>query len=144
MTRMKIEFLHHYRQRHGLTPRDRLIAFLPRYAPQAARLAPLMNLRNQLPLLAKLGEQHFGLSARRRLPRWSNRPYRGASSGTGREVMLLVDTFNRYFEPENAYAAERVLKRAGYRVVSPDPAKGRPLCCGRTFLSAGLVDEARG
>jgi Fe-S oxidoreductase len=56
---------------------------------------------------------------------------------------LLVDTFNRYFEPENARAAERVLNRAGYRVISPDPARGRPLCCGRTFLSAGLVDEAR-
>jgi len=61
----------------------------------------------------------------------------------GREVVLLVDTFNRYFEPENARAAERVLTRAGYRVLSPDPARGRPLCCGRTFLSAGLVDEAR-
>jgi Fe-S oxidoreductase len=57
--------------------------------------------------------------------------------------VLLVDTFNRYFEPENARAAERVLTRAGYRVVSPDPPNGRPLCCGRTFLSAGLVDEAR-
>jgi Fe-S oxidoreductase len=57
--------------------------------------------------------------------------------------VLLVDTFNRYFEPENARAAERVLARAGYRVVSPDPASGHPLCCGRTFLSAGLVDEAR-
>jgi Fe-S oxidoreductase len=56
---------------------------------------------------------------------------------------LLVDTFSRYFEPENARAAEQVLRRAGYRVVSPDPAKGRPLCCGRTFLSAGLIDEAR-
>jgi Fe-S oxidoreductase len=55
----------------------------------------------------------------------------------------LVDTFNRYFEPENARAAERVLNRAGYRVISPDPPSGRPLCCGRTFLSAGLVDEAR-
>jgi Fe-S oxidoreductase len=57
--------------------------------------------------------------------------------------VLLVDTFNRYFEPENARAAERVLTRAGYRVVSPDPSKGRPLCCGRTFLSAGLIEEAR-
>ena len=36
-----------------------------------------------------------------------------------------------------------MLARAGYRVVTPDPANGRPLCCGRTFLSAGLVDEAR-
>jgi Fe-S oxidoreductase len=57
-------------------------------------------------------------------------------------VLLLVDTFNRWFEPENARAAERVLRRAGYTVHSA-PAEGRPLCCGRTFLSAGLVDEAK-
>jgi Fe-S oxidoreductase len=106
-------------------------------------MAPLVNLRNGLPMLAALGERRFGLSAQRKLPRWSRRPYRGGSSGGGREVVLLVDTFNRYLEPENALAAERVLRRAGYRVVSPDPARGRPLCCGRTFLSAGLVDEAR-
>jgi len=90
MARMKIEFLHHYRKRHGLTPRDRLIAYLPRYAPYAARVAPLMNLRNRLPMLAKLGERRFGLSADRKLPRWSTHPYRGASSGSGREVVLLV------------------------------------------------------
>src|SRR6516225_5767658 len=39
---------------------------------------------------------------------------------------------------------ESVLIAAGYRVHIPKPAQGsRPLCCGRTFLSAGLVDEAR-
>ena len=143
MARMKIEFLHHYRRHQPLSRRDRLIAYLPRYAPHAARLAPLLNLRNRLPFLAQLGERQLGFSATRRLPQWSARPYRGASTGHGREVVLLVDTFNRYFEPENAHAAERVLTRAGYRVVSPDPARGRPLCCGRTFLAAGLVDEAR-
>jgi len=143
MARMKIEFLHHYRKRHGLTPRDWLIAYLPRYAPYAARGAPLMNLRNRVPPLARLGERLFGLSASRKLPEWSTRPYRGGASGAGREVVLLVDTFNRYFEPENARAAERLLARAGYRVVFPDPAGGRPLCCGRTFLTAGLVEEAR-
>jgi FAD/FMN-containing dehydrogenase/Fe-S oxidoreductase len=143
MARMKIEFLHHHRRHSGLTARDRLIAYLPRYAPYAARLAPLLNLRNRLPFLAQLGERLFGLSAARKLPEWYTHPYRGASSGAGRDVVLLVDTFNRYFEPENACAAERVLVRAGYRVVTPDPARGRPLCCGRTFLAAGLVDEAR-
>jgi Fe-S oxidoreductase len=144
MARMKIEFLHHYRKRHGLSARDRLIAYLPRYAPYAARMAPLLNSRNRVPALARLGERLFGLSAARKLPHWSSRPYRCSMTGSGQAVVLLVDTFNRYFEPENAYAAERVLTRAGYRVVSPDPARGRPLCCGRSFLSAGLVEEARG
>ena len=142
MAKMKIEFRHHYQARHGLSRRDRLFAYLPRYAPYAARLAPLFNLRNRVPALAALGERLFGLSARRSLPRWSPRPYRGAAGrGGGPEVVLLIDTFNRYFEPENARAAERVLTRAGYRVTTPRV--GRPLCCGRTFLAAGLVGEAK-
>jgi len=146
MAKMKVEFLYHYKKRHGLTARDRAIAYLPRYAPYAARLAPLLNLRNRLPVLARLGEKALGFSARRSLPQWSRDYYRGSTDTGpmgGRNVMLLVDTFNRYFEPENAWAAERVLARAGYRVNTPEPAVGRPLCCGRTFLAAGLVDEAK-
>jgi Fe-S oxidoreductase len=61
-----------------------------------------------------------------------------------REVVLLVDTFNNYFEPENARAALKVLQAAGYTVHLPRAADGgRPLCCGRTFLASGLVNEAR-
>src|SRR5207248_4829827 len=74
MAKMKIEFLHHYRKRHRLTARDRLIAYLPRYAPYAARLAPLLNLRNRVPALAAISERLFGFSARRSLPEWSSRP----------------------------------------------------------------------
>ena len=146
MAKMKVEFLHHYKRRHGLSARDRAIAYLPRYAPYAARLAPLLNLRNRVPALAALGEKLVGLSARRSLPGWSSEYYRGGTDTGpvgGRNIVLLVDTFNRYFEPENAWAAERVLARAGYRVNTPEPAVGRPLCCGRTFLAAGLVDEAK-
>jgi Fe-S oxidoreductase len=61
-----------------------------------------------------------------------------------REVLLFADTFNRYFEPENLHAAEEVLTAGGYHVsVAGDADGGRPLCCGRTFLAAGLVEEAR-
>jgi FAD/FMN-containing dehydrogenase/Fe-S oxidoreductase len=146
MAKMKIEFLYHYKKRHGLTLRDRAIAYLPRYAPYAARLAPLLNLRNRAPGLAALSEKILGFSARRSLPEWSSEYYRGSTDTGpmgGRNILLLVDTFNRYFEPENAWAAERVLARAGYRVNTPEPAVGRPLCCGRTFLAAGLVDKAK-
>jgi len=89
-----------------------------------------------------------GLSARRELPHWSAKPFRGAEERTrevdGPEVVLLVDTFTTWFEPDNARAALRVLERAGYRVHLPR-AQGnrRPLCCGRTFLSVGLVEQAR-
>ena len=39
----------------------------------------------------------------------------------------------------------RVLEAAGFRVrtAAPPPGERRPLCCGRTFLAAGLIEEAR-
>ena len=150
MARMKTEFLYHYRKRHGLRLFDRLVAYLPRYAPWASKFAWLLNLRDRLPGLAKLSEAVAGFSALRKLPAWSLVPFRGAATdeGDGPEVVLWADTFNTWFEPENARAALAVLRAAGYRVhlaapAPDDPAAGRPLCCGRTFLAAGLVDEAR-
>src|SRR2546422_6053612 len=36
-------------RRKGVSLRTKLTAYLPRYAPVASRLAPLMNLRNSIP-----------------------------------------------------------------------------------------------
>jgi Fe-S oxidoreductase len=102
-----------------------------------------LNLRDQLPGAAAVSERLFGLSARRKLPRWRRDSYRAPAASDGRDVVLLADTFNRYFEPENLVSAHAVLSAAGYRVIEASPAGERPLCCGRTFLAAGLVDEAR-
>ncbi len=75
-------------------------------------------------------------------------------------VVLLADTFNAYFEDENLQAALQVLKAAGYRVHIPQKrldqkiAKANSMpqspntcskefCCGRTYLAAGMVDQAK-
>ncbi|MGY4503234.1 FAD/FMN-containing dehydrogenase/Fe-S oxidoreductase [Bradyrhizobium sp. GM24.11] len=148
MAKMKIEVLATRAASHGLTLRDRLVGYLPRYAGLASRFAPLANLRNHSPLLRKLFERFIGISARRALPAFRSdvfvAPANSVGPETGREVLLFADTFNRIYERENLEAALRVLAAGGYRVHLPKPASGsRPLCCGRTFLSAGLVDEAR-
>jgi Fe-S oxidoreductase len=151
MAKMKIEFLHHYYARHGLPLKERLIADLPRYAPLAAFAAPLLNMRDRVPALARATERWLGLSARRTLPRWRRRWREGRKvsspadvRGDGLDVILFGDTFNRAYERENLEAAHRVLTAAGYRLHVVRPLTGaRPLCCGRTYLSAGLVDEAR-
>ena len=163
MAKMKVEFLYHYRKRHGLGLRDRLVAYLPRYAPYVSHFSFLAN-----PLQAA-AKGLLGFARQRSLPRWRRGarlrlpagsgappagPERrsgeriprggGAERRKGGEVVLLLDTFTRYFEPENAQAALAVLEAAGYLVRMPRPADGgRPLCCGRTFLAAGLVDEAK-
>jgi Fe-S oxidoreductase len=147
MARMKTEFLHHYGKRHGVSLRDRLVAYLPRYASAAARFAPLLNLRDRLPGLAWLGEKAFGITAKRRLPVWRRDTFRAplaVGPDAGREILLRADSFINNFEPETLEAALAVLEAGGYRVHLPRPMDGgRPLCCGRTFLAAGLVEEAR-
>ena len=150
MTRMKTEFLYHYRQRHGLSLRDRLFAFLPRYAAAAAsRWSALLNLRDTIPGLARVSQAALGLAAARTLPRWRADRFRAsevelADTG-GREVALFADTFNATFAPEVMRSGLSALRKLGYRTIVPTPSDGarRPLCCGRTFLSAGLVDHAR-
>ncbi|MGE0699877.1 MAG: FAD-binding and (Fe-S)-binding domain-containing protein, partial [Hyphomicrobiaceae bacterium] len=208
MARMKIEVLAARNdRRHGwLSLRDRLVAYLPRYARTASALAPLANLRNRWPALARAMERTTGLSAQRTLPEWRWRPFDGRKLGLSvrglpphpsplpegggnvraaplsatfptpaggkvdghaaplnstapsplgerievrgdeatRSVALFADTFNRYFEPDNLDATVEVLDRLGYGIEPIEPAGGgRPVCCGRTFLAAGLVDEAR-
>ena len=49
MARMKIEVQAARAAKHGLSLHDRLVGYLPRYAPYAARLSWLMNLRDALP-----------------------------------------------------------------------------------------------
>ncbi len=147
MAKIKIEVLAARVATHGLSLRDRLVGYLPRYAGLASRLAPIANWRNRSPLLRMLLEKFTGISARRALPAFRRDIFKSAEAvgpADGREVVLFADTFNRAYERENLDAALRVLVEAGYRVHIPGPAdSGRPLCCGRTFLSAGLVDQAR-
>ncbi len=147
MAKMKVEFLHHYKARHGHTAFDRLVGYLPRYAALASKFGPLLALRDRIPALAKLSERLVGFAAGRTLPAWAAKPFRAREAkadARGAEIAFFADTFNTWFEPENARAAIRVLEAAGYKVHVPTAADGgRPLCCGRTFLSAGLVDEAR-
>jgi Fe-S oxidoreductase len=148
MAKMKIEVLAARVTKHGLSLRDRLVGYLPRYAALASRFTPLANWRNNSPLLRRLFERVAGISAQRALPEWRRDVFKSDVEATGpvdgREVVLFADTFNRAYERENLDAAIRVLVEGGYRVHIPKPAdKGRPLCCGRTFLSAGLVNHAR-
>jgi Fe-S oxidoreductase len=154
MARMKIEVQAARTAKHGLSLHDRLVGYLPRYAPYASKFPWLLNLRDLIPGAASLSEALAGFTARRALPRWRrdifrdrtlSRPSTGSGGSEGREVVLFADTFNRYFERENIDAALLVLAAGGYRVHVARPVDGeaRPLCCGRTFLSVGLVDEAR-
>lgn len=143
MAKMKIEVAAARVDRYGITIRDWLVAHLPRYAPFVSLLPFLPNLRDWIPGAAALSEKAIGLSARRTLPTWRF-PWREPTDQSRLpDVIFLADTFNRYFEPENCRAAVAVLEAAGLVVGYAQAPEPRPLCCGRTYLSAGMVDKAK-
>jgi Fe-S oxidoreductase len=151
MALLRIEALAQRWAEQGKAPlRERLLAHLPRYAHRLRMLNGMLQLRERLPVVARLVERWLGVAARRSLPKPAARSFLGQApkqpvgATDGREVVLLVDTFSNHFDPETAEAAWEVLQAGGYRVhLARAPAGERPLCCGRTFLSQGLVTEAR-
>src|SRR5260370_5533282 len=141
MAKMKIEVLAARVAKRGLSLRDRLVGYLPRYAGLASRLAPLANWRNRSPLLRRLFERFAGISAQRALPAFRRDIFKPdaevSGPADGREVVLFGDTFNRAYEREKLDAALHGLFGAGYRVHMPKPADGtRPLCCRPAVFSA--------
>src|SRR3569833_2223035 len=149
MARMKIEVLAARAKDHGYSLRDRLVAYLPRYAPLAAKFACVLNLRNRSSSLRSLSEALLGVAASRDLPAWRRDRFdhAGLSFGpeNGPEVVLWADSLNAAFEREILDDAIRTLMAAGYRVHLATPADGssRPLCCGRTYLAVGNVAAAK-
>ena len=148
MAKMKIEVLAARAATHGLSLRDRLVGYLPRYAGLASRFAPLANLRNSSPLLRALFEKFAGISAQRALPAFRRDVFGPTPRPSGRKAAArsccLPTPSTAPMSGKISTPRLRVLVEGGYRVHLPKPAdRARPLCCGRTFLSAGLVDQAR-
>ena len=98
----------------------------------------LLALGSRVPALAAAGAAALRPLVGRRLPRpvreWRPQPTRT----TGRDVVLMADTFTRFLHPEIGDAAIRVLEACGARVTVVNPG-----CCGRPLLSMGLVGAAR-
>ena len=151
MSKMKIELTNLKTQKYGLNLHDRLIAYLPDYAKIASKMPSLFNLRDKIPGAAKFSEVFLGFTSKRPLPKWRKDFFKDQElpsslvlNSDKSPVILFVDTFSRYFEPENIRSAIKVLKAAGYYPFLPSlETTKKPLCCGRTYLSNGLINKAK-
>jgi FAD/FMN-containing dehydrogenase/Fe-S oxidoreductase len=151
MARMKIEAQYQYGKAQGFSKKDQLIAGLPEFAQTVARwpgLSMLLNLRNHSTLLRSLGQRWFGIAAQRRLPSWRGKTFAKERPATlaslhDCDVVLWADTFNNAYEPEHLKAALAVMQHQGFKVAISGAAAAEPLCCGRTALSVGMIDQAK-
>ena len=144
MAALKLEWQYHQNRHSGVPIRTRLLGGLPRVAPWATQIGQLVNILGKLPL----GRRLLGFALARKLPQWHGSPWNDSElppppTVTGpADVILFVDTFTRWFEPEVPRAAKHLLEAGSWQTQTPQH-PGRPLCCGRTYLSGGMLDEAR-
>ena len=146
MAKMKAEFLNGWHERNGVTAAERFFGSPEKLYPMASFFAPVTNFMNRQKPVKLLLQRFFGIDARRELPsfapetfeRWFKKNEAIVSNPDGLPVVLLVDLFTNYHEPEIARAACRVLGKLGYQIIMPGI---RPT--GRPQISKGLLNDAR-
>lgn len=138
MAKLKIEVL---AARPNKPWREALLAHFPTYARFASRAPSIANMFGGQNAIARKVREALGYHADINLPAWRT-PFTPGNhtiaNPSAPPVWLFADSFNRYFEPDNLYAAIRVLNAAGSSVFCFD----KPLCCGRTQLACGRTDLA--
>ncbi len=143
MAKMKAEFMNGWHTNNRPTLKERFFVNSTDLYPLASLFPSLSNRIAGLPITKYFFEKVAGISSKRSLPlfasstfeKWWN-SYKGKKSN--HKVVLYVDVFTNYHEPENAIAAVQVLEDMGYEVLLSNSNE-----LGRPHLSKGFVKEAK-
>ena len=145
MAKLKYEFLYHYHKAHGLPLKDRLFGNIATLNLLGCVFAPVSNwMINSLPA-RWLFHLLFGIDCRRKIPPFAQRTFtrwfkhhKNGKLNRGKKVILFNDTFMTYNYPDIGISTVALLEAAGFEVVLPEKK-----CCGRPFLSKGMLKQAR-
>ncbi len=146
MAKMKAEFMNGWHQENGATLTETFFGHPEKFYPLASFFAPLTNFINRQKPIKKLLEKTTGIDARRNLPefahqtfyKWYQKNENQIVQPDRKKVLLLVDLFTNYHEPEIAKSACHVLNRLGYSVIVPGI-----FPTGRPQISKGFLGEAK-
>ena len=145
MSKLKIEFLAQYYEKNRIPVRSRMFGSIAAQSRRfSGRTAPIINALVRSRLVRWSMDKTLGITRHRVMPTFARHPFtewfdsRETVSNDRPRVVLFNDTFNTYNYPDTSIAATLLLEAAGFRVELPGHH-----CCGRPWLSKGLVDEAR-
>ncbi|MEE9215997.1 MAG: heterodisulfide reductase-related iron-sulfur binding cluster, partial [Anaerolineales bacterium] len=144
MARLKAEFLGQYQAVHGVPIRSRLFGEIAVFFRFLSPLAPLSNRVARTRLFRWLLGQTMHIAPQRTLPelassRFSKRFEPPQEATAGKQVVLFLDTFTEFNNPEIGEAAVDLLSAAGFDVtLVPDQ-----VCCGRPLISKGMLKRAK-
>jgi FAD/FMN-containing dehydrogenase/Fe-S oxidoreductase len=142
MAKMKAEFLYHYHTKHGHPLRNQLFGHIGSFFQLASQLPHFFNALGQSKLSHHL-LSWIGITPHRTLPLLADHTFshwfkQHPPLSSKKEVVLFNDTYNEFNEPSIGIAAVKVLERFGYKVHVPSWK-----CCGRPFISKGMLQQAK-
>ncbi|MEX0609712.1 MAG: FAD-linked oxidase C-terminal domain-containing protein [Balneolaceae bacterium] len=146
MAKMKAEFMHGWHERNGASIKERFFADAGKLFPLASLLPELSNKIAASGIGKKVLDRVFGIEPKRNLPTFAHQPFnkwfkkhqKNGALKNGEKVVLFVDVFTNYNEPQIGIAAVEVLEKMGFQVeVAKAMESGRPQ------LSKGFLDEAK-
>ncbi|MEL6673440.1 MAG: FAD-linked oxidase C-terminal domain-containing protein [Bacteroidota bacterium] len=144
MARLKSETRQWYYQTHGISARDRMVAASHHMARRlSGPFAPLVNaFLGWSPVRWGL-EKTLRLDRQRRLPAYAATSFASwfrqhQPAPEGLPVVLFVDTYLNYHEPELGKSAVRLLGKLGYQVHLAEVG-----CCQRPRISNGFLKLAK-
>ncbi|MCP9290996.1 FAD-binding and (Fe-S)-binding domain-containing protein [Gracilimonas sediminicola] len=146
MAKMKTEFMNGWHQKNGSTLKERFFADAAKVFPLASITPKIANKVAGSAIGKKVLEGVFGIDSRRDLPKFANQTFRGwfkkhrrnGAVKSDEKVVLFVDVFTNYNDPEIGKSAVSVLEHMGYEVLIP-----KAMETGRPQLSKGFLDEAK-
>lgn len=146
MAKMKTEFMNGYHKKNGVTLAERFFGTPERFYPIASLFAPITNFINRQKVSKVILENTLGISRDRNLPvfahtnfkKWFTKNKKNYTSNHKKQVVLFVDIFTNYHEPDVAISACNVLKKLGYDIIVPGV-----FPTGRPQLSKGLLDDVK-
>lgn len=151
MTRMKAEFLQQKYRKNGVSMRARLVGNFAQLMSLASLSPWAYNAIYNSATLRRLANRAVGFHPNRTMPQLASTTLRAWAKGRGfraqgskqkinadSRLLLFCDEFTNYNDVDMGQKAIQLLERLGYDVTIPNHVES-----GRTYLSKGLVDDAR-
>lgn len=141
MAKMKAEFLHGWHKKYGVSKKESFFANAENYYALASQFPSLANMLLRSFPGKMILKSVYGISTLRDLPKIAPQTFMGwfarrPKKSRQNRVLLVIDLFTNYHEPEVGKSAVEVIEKMGYEVIVPSINQ-----LGRVQLSKGMLDE---
>lgn len=134
MTRLRAEVLQMLHDKHGTPLRSWMVARMAFVERLGSLMAPIYNFFAGWKPSAALIKRMVSFAPERSIPKVYHARFRADRTQRDKQVMLFLDEFTRYNEPQLAQRLILLLERLGYQVLLP-----RHVESGRAAISKGCL-----